>query len=146
MVELEVHRRVLKEPLILNLHVTSLSLASQTQGCGFSLCAMAMCAGSMLEYWTRDQEALAGLRGPWFPPLSSSPGPVNLQLMAISEHEFRRTEQAPVNMTLHHVTKNGTRVEYLVRLVAMTIVDDWTQNSGPLLSPELIHEGDGHES
>ena len=88
-----------------------------------------MRADSMLEYYTRDQEALAGLQGPWFPPLSSSPGPVNLQLMAISEHDFHRSEQAPVTMTLHHVTKNGTRVEYLVRLVAMAIAEDWTQDS-----------------
>ena len=105
-----------------------------------------MRAGSMLEYWTRDQEALSGLRGPWFPPLSSSPGPVNLQLMAISEHDFRRGEQTLVTMNLHHVSEKGTRVEYLVRLVAMTIVEDWTQNSGSALSPELIHESDGHES
>ena len=105
-----------------------------------------MRAGSMLEYYTRDQEALAGLRGPWFPPLSSSAGPVNLQLMAISQHDFRRSEQAPVTLTLHHVTRNGTRVEYLVRVVAMTIVEHWSQDPEPVLSPELIHEGDGHES
>ena len=105
-----------------------------------------MRAGSMLEYWTRDQEALSGLRGPWFPPLSSSAGPVNLQLMAISEHDFLRAEQTPVTMNLHHVTERGTRVEYLVRLVAMTIVEDWTPDSGMALSPELIQESDGHES
>ena len=107
---------------------------------------MAMRADSMLEYYTRDQEALAGLQSPWFPPLSSSPGPVNLQLMAISEHDFRRSEQTPVTFTLHHVTKNGTRVEYLVRLVAMAIAEDWTQDSELLLNPELVRESDGHVS
>ena len=35
---------------------------------------------------------------------------------------------------------------YIYIYIAMTIVEDWTQDSGPVLSPELIHEGDGHES
>ena len=106
-----------------------------------------MRAGSMLEYWTREHEALSGAApsGPWFPPLSSSTRPVNLQLMAISQHDFRRAEQTPVTMNLHLVTEEGTRVEYLVRLVAMTFVEDWTPGSGSALSPELIHESDGHE-
>ena len=96
----------------------------------------------MLEYWTRDHEAL----GPWLPPLSSSMRPINLQLMAISQRDFRRAEQTPVTMNLHFVTEGGTRVEYLVRLVAMTNVEDWSPGSGSALSPELIHEIDGHES
>jgi hypothetical protein len=100
----------------------------------------------MLEYFTRDQEALHGLRGPWFPPLSSRPGPVSLQLMAISEHDFVRSEQTQLTFTLHHVTPNGTRVEYLVRLIAMETVPEWTNESELTLDPGLIHESDGHES
>ena len=101
----------------------------------------------MLEYFTQDQEALAGLRGPWFPPLSSCAEPVTLQRMAITQHDFCRYEQTPVTMNLHHVSRNGTRVEYLVQIVAMKIVEDWTQNSEPALSPDILHTaGDGHDS
>jgi hypothetical protein len=109
---------------------------------------MAMRAGSMLEYWTRDHEEPVGAMptGPWFPPISSSTRPVNLQLMAISQHDFVRAEQTPVTMNLHMLTEGGTRVEYLVRLVAMTVVEDWTPGCGTALSPEIIHESDGHES
>ena len=109
---------------------------------------MAMRADSMLDFWTREHEAPPGAAttGPWFPPLSSSTRPVNLQLMSISQHDFRRGEQTPVTMNLHMVTEEGTRTEYLVRLVAMTVVQDWTEGSGTALSPEIIHESDGHES
>ena len=103
---------------------------------------------SMLEYFTRDQEARHGLQGRWFPPLSSSAEPVSLQLVAISEHDTSRNEGPPVSMNLQHVTRNGTRVEYLVQLVAMTIVEGWTAGSEPALDPDLIRtsRGDGHES
>jgi hypothetical protein len=100
----------------------------------------------MLEYFTRDQEALHGLRGPWFPPISSRPGPVNMQLMAISEHDFVRSEQTPNTFTLHHVSPNGTRVEYLVRLIAMEIVPEWSNEAELALDPGLIHDCDGHEN
>ena len=109
---------------------------------------MAMRASSTLEYYTRDQEGLAGLQGPWFPPLSSSSEPVSLQLVAISQHDCSRYEIPPVSMNLQHVTRNGTRVEYLVKLVAMTIVGDWTACSEPALRPDLIRtcSSDGHVS
>ena len=119
----------------------------QTPGRAVEL-AMGVRADSMLEYWTRDHETPIGAAPtrPWFPPLSSSMRPVNLQLMAISQHDFCRAEQTPVTMNLHVVTEEGTRVEYLVRLLAMTIVEDWTPGSGTALSPEILHESDGHES
>jgi hypothetical protein len=100
----------------------------------------------MLEYFTRDQEALNGIAGPWFPPLSSDLLPVNLQLVAVTELDFVRSEQTPVSFTLHHVGQNGTRVEYLVRLVAMSTVTDWNNESELTLHPNLIHQSDGHES
>jgi hypothetical protein len=100
----------------------------------FLAIVMAAHPGGMLEYFTRDQEALHGVAGPWFPPLSSDLLPVNLQLIAITEHDFVRSEQTPVTFTLHQVGQNGTRVEYLVRLVAMTTVTGWN-NDSELASP-----------
>ena len=55
---------------------------------------MAVQAITMLEYFTCDQEARHGHRGPWFPPLSSSAEPVSLQLVAISQHDTSRYEPA----------------------------------------------------
>ena len=107
-----------------------------------------MRAGSMLEYYTRDQEARHSLRGPWFPRLSSSAEPVSFKLVAISQHDTSRHDTPPVSMNLQYVTMNGTRVEYLVQLVAMTIVEEWTAGSEPALNPDLVRtsRSDGHES
>ena len=109
---------------------------------------MAAKANSTLEHYTRDQEARRGLRRPWFPPLSSSSEPVSLQLVAISQHDTSRYDTPPVCMNLQHVTRNETRVEYFVQLVAMTIVEEWTAGSEPALHPDLVRtsRSDGHES
>ena len=71
---------------------------------------MAASPSEMLEYFTQDHEG----PGPWFPPLNTAMVPLNLELMAVTEHDFRRTEQPPV-------TQDGQRTEYLVRLVASSI-------------------------
>ena len=109
---------------------------------------MAAKAISMLEYYTRDQEARHSLRGPWFPRLSSSAEPVSFKLVAISQHDTSRHDTPPVSMNLQYVTMNGTRVEYLVQLVAMTIVEEWTAGSEPALNPDLVRTSRsvGHES
>ena len=66
----------------------------------------------------------------------------------ISQHDSCRYEHPPVSMNLHHVTRNGTREEYLVKIVAMTIVEDWTVDSEPAPSPDIMHtsSSDGHDS
>ena len=108
---------------------------------------MAVQAITMLEYFTCDREARHGHRGPWFPPLSSSAEPASLQLVAISQHDTSRCEIPPVTMNLQHVSRNGTRVEYLVQLVSMTVVEGWRAGSEPALDPDLMRTSrDGHES
>jgi hypothetical protein len=119
-----------------------LGLVSALEVSAVSAAAMAATPSGMLEYFAQDHEG----PGPWFPPLHTAVVPLNLQLMAVTEHDFRRPEQPPVTFTLHHVGQDGRRTEYLVRLVAMGLVNTWMPDGTFTLDPALIHGAEGHES